>query len=87
MLDLGIDIHEVRAMYFAKNLLNEYRQERGYKDPNGNYQKVINGVEDNVHFLAIVKGIGVGVYDLREKAFAKMDEVANTYQCMQTSTK
>ena len=75
MLDLGMDIHEVRAMYFAKNLLNEYRQERGYKDPNGNYCKVIDGVEDNVHFLAIVKEIGADSADLKDKTFARMDDM------------
>lgn len=74
MLDLGMDIHEVRAMYFAKNLLNEYRQERGYKDPNGNYRKVIDGVEDNVHFLAIVREIGADSAELKAKAFTCMDE-------------
>jgi dimeric dUTPase (all-alpha-NTP-PPase superfamily) len=74
-LRLGMDSHEVRAMYMAKNLLNEYRQLRGYKDPNGNYCKVINGQEDNIHFLNIVKEIGVNSPYLKILAFAKMDEV------------
>lgn len=74
MLELGMDINEIRAMYFAKNLLNEYRQERGYKDPNGNYRKVINGVEDNVHFLAIVREVGADSAELKAKVFALMDE-------------
>lgn len=78
MLDLGMDIHEVRAMYFAKNLLNEYRQERGYKDPNSNYPKVINGVEDNVRFMAIVKEVGADSADLKAKAFARMDLSINS---------
>jgi dimeric dUTPase (all-alpha-NTP-PPase superfamily) len=73
-LDMNFD--DVSAMYFAKNLLNEYRQLRGYKDSNGNYPKVVNGIEDNVRFLAIVKEIGADDPDLREKAFAKMDAMS-----------
>jgi hypothetical protein len=71
--ELHMDFSEVSAMYFAKNLLNEYRQLRGYKDPSGNYPKIVNGIEDNVRFLAIVKEIGADDPYLREKAFAKMD--------------
>lgn len=75
LMKLGMSNDDIQALYLTKNLLNEYRQLRGYKDPNGNYRKVINGVEDNVYFLKIVKEVGVNAENLREKAFAKMDEV------------
>ena len=74
-LDMGYE--DISAMYFAKNLLNEYRQARGYKDPNGSYCKVIDGQEDNVHFLTIVKEIGANAPDLKEQAFAAMDALVS----------
>lgn len=43
---LGMDANEVFALYEKKNKLNHKRQEGGYKE--GTYQKVIDGVEDNV---------------------------------------
>ncbi len=75
ILSLGMDAHEVRAMYMAKNLLNEYRQARGYKDPNSNYQKIINGVEDNAHFFAFVRELGHNHPDLKLASFEKMDNL------------
>ena len=36
---------EFAKLYYAKNILNIIRQEKGYKD--GSYLKIINGLEDN----------------------------------------
>jgi hypothetical protein len=68
-----MNFDDVSVMYFAKNLLNEYRQLRGYNDPNGNYPKVINEVEDNVRFLAIVRELGHDAKNLKARAFSLMD--------------
>jgi len=39
------DTKDIYDLYFAKNWLNGFRQENGYKD--GVYKKIINGKEDN----------------------------------------
>jgi len=45
----GLSPQEVNDLYFKKNELNNKRQNEGYKT--GDYQKVVNGVEDNRHLL------------------------------------
>ena len=42
----GMNANDVMALYFKKNKLNHKRQDGGYKE--GTYQKVVDGVEDNV---------------------------------------
>ena len=41
--------------YVAKNVLNIFRQDHGYKD--GTYRKLWAGREDNEHLMAIVHGL------------------------------
>ena len=43
---LGMDADEFLEIYAKKHALNNKRQENGYQD--GTYEKVIDGVEDNV---------------------------------------
>ncbi len=47
----GLDIGTLYRLYVGKNILNQFRQDHGYKD--GSYIKIWNGVEDNV----VMKGI------------------------------
>ena len=42
----GLDIVSLYRLYVGKNILNQFRQDHGYKD--GTYIKVWNGQEDNV---------------------------------------
>jgi dimeric dUTPase (all-alpha-NTP-PPase superfamily) len=44
---------ELYEMYVAKNWLNTFRQENGYKD--GTYKKIIDGVEDNKLLFKLVE--------------------------------
>jgi len=44
--DLKIDLKELYGLYIGKNILNQFRQDHGYKE--GKYIKQWNGVEDNV---------------------------------------
>ena len=41
--------------YVSKNVLNHFRQDRGYKT--GEYKKTWNGAEDNVHMAEILESI------------------------------
>ncbi|WP_455757739.1 dUTP diphosphatase [Sulfurimonas sp.] len=42
----GLDLETLYKLYVGKNILNQFRQDNGYKD--GSYIKVWNGEEDNV---------------------------------------
>jgi len=42
----GLDLQSLYRLYVGKNILNQFRQDHGYKD--GSYIKVWNGEEDNV---------------------------------------
>ncbi|DAB29830.1 MAG TPA: dUTPase [Sulfurimonas sp. UBA12504] len=42
----GLDLERLYRLYVGKNILNQFRQDNGYKD--GSYIKIWNGEEDNV---------------------------------------
>ncbi|EDZ61921.1 dUTPase [Sulfurimonas gotlandica GD1] len=42
----GLDLETLYRLYVGKNILNQFRQDNGYKD--GSYIKVWDGTEDNV---------------------------------------
>ncbi len=42
----GLDMKSLYKLYVGKNILNQFRQDNGYKE--GTYKKVWNGEEDNV---------------------------------------
>jgi hypothetical protein len=52
MTDCGMTWVELRAGYMAKNVLNMFRQDHGYKE--GTYVKLWHGVEDNVRLEQIL---------------------------------
>lgn len=74
---LDMDLTRVHQAYITKNLLNHYRQDRGYKDPAGDYLKIINGEEDNQVFARLVSNVAEEVIDLeilRATLFKAMDQ-------------
>jgi len=52
-LQCGVNLNILYKFYIAKNVLNQFRQDHGYKD--GTYQKIWNGKEDNVVMLEILE--------------------------------
>ena len=42
----GLNLETLYRLYIGKNILNQFRQDNGYKD--GTYIKIWNGLEDNV---------------------------------------
>ena len=42
----GLDLETLYKLYVGKNILNQFRQDNGYKD--GSYIKIWNGEEDNI---------------------------------------
>jgi len=52
---LGLSFEELYKLYIGKNILNQFRQDNGYKD--GSYIKVWNGKEDNVVMQEILESM------------------------------
>ena len=63
MRALPMSFDELYEIYVAKNILNAFRQDHGYKT--GDYIKVWNGREDNEHLSEILREL-----DPRAKSFA-----------------
>lgn len=58
----ALDIHSLYRLYVGKNILNQFRQDHGYKE--GTYIKEWNGVEDN----AVMKRIWEESGELKPEA-------------------
>lgn len=52
---LPLGFHELYELYVAKNVLNTFRQEHGYR--HGTYRKVWNGREDNEHLAELTRSM------------------------------
>lgn len=52
-LKCKVNLKELYTFYIAKNVLNKFRQDNGYKE--GTYKKVWDGLEDNEVMLAILR--------------------------------
>ena len=67
----GLDLNSLYRLYVGKNILNQFRQDNGYKD--GTYVKVWAGKEDNV----VMKRIWEENGDIKPDVLYK--ELAKTY--------
>ena len=65
----GLDLATLYRLYVGKNILNQFRQDNGYKD--GSYIKVWNGEEDNVVMKRIWEENGELKPELLYKELAK----------------
>lgn len=69
----GVNLKILYKFYVAKNVLNQFRQDHGYKE--GTYKKLWNGKEDNVVMLSLLEGENAPtikvLYEKLEKAYAK----------------
>ncbi len=73
----GLDLESLYRLYVGKNILNQFRQDNGYKD--GSYIKVWNGEEDNVVMTRIWKENG----DIKPETLYK--ELARAYSSLTKS--
>ena len=70
-LKCGVNLKVLYKYYIAKNVLNGFRQNHGYKD--GSYKKVWDGKEDNIVMLEIMDAKILGadeLYKELDKAYA-----------------
>ncbi len=58
-LKCGVNLQILYRYYLAKNVLNKFRQDHGYKD--GSYKKIWDGKEDNEIMLSLLDS---AVYDV-----------------------
>jgi dimeric dUTPase (all-alpha-NTP-PPase superfamily) len=71
----GLDRQSLYRLYVGKNILNQFRQDHGYKE--GTYLKIWNGEEDNV----IMKRIWEKSGDITPQVlYKKMQEVYETIE-------
>ena len=73
----GLDLETLYRLYVGKNILNQFRQDNGYKD--GSYVKVWNGEEDNV----VMKRIWEENGDIKPEALLK--ELSTSYASLKKS--
>ncbi len=73
-LNSDLDITTLYRLYVGKNILNQFRQDNGYKD--GSYIKVWNGEEDNV----VMKRIWEQNGELKPEALYR--ELAKAYTAL-----
>lgn len=51
-IESGLNLDKLYTLYIGKNILNQFRQDHGYKE--GTYIKIWNGKEDNVTMQAVL---------------------------------
>jgi len=68
--------------YVSKNVLNHFRQDRGYKT--GEYKKFWNGQEDNIHMAEILESITEADEHLPDKLYSAL---ANRYDALHAEGK
>jgi len=52
-LEAGLNLDKLYTLYVGKNILNQFRQDHGYKE--GTYIKIWNGEEDNVMMQSVLE--------------------------------
>ena len=63
--------------YVSKNVLNHFRQDHGYKT--GEYRKLWDGHEDNVHLAQILKELGASDEQLPQALYRSLNERYSYY--------
>ena len=68
-LESGLNLDKLYTLYIGKNILNQFRQDHGYKE--GTYIKIWHGEEDNVTMQNILAGQSDITPDALYKALEK----------------
>jgi dimeric dUTPase (all-alpha-NTP-PPase superfamily) len=64
---MDMDIRDLHRNYVAKNVLNFFRQDNGYKD--GSYRKIWGGREDNEHLVEALADMDSQASDFRDQLY------------------
>ena len=72
-LKCGVNLYSLYECYIAKNVLNRFRQNNGYKE--GTYQKVWNGREDNTVMSEILSSGVTSIDEIYKALQSEYDKV------------
>ncbi len=70
MRSLPMGYQELFSLYVGKNVLNNFRQDHGYKS--GEYQKLWAGREDNEHLVEALEGLSCDPDDVPDTLYAEL---------------
>ena len=66
-----LDFDRLFELYVGKNVVNRFRQDRGYKS--GGYRKHFGGMEDNQHLSEIMAGLSdTPIFELADTLYEKL---------------
>lgn len=71
MSDCDMNWSDLYCQYVAKNVLNFFRQDHGYKE--GSYQKMWHGREDNEYLVDILNDLDPLDSELKDKLYAELE--------------
>ena len=71
MTDCEISWTELYCQYVGKNVLNMFRQDKGYKE--GTYQKTWNGREDNEYLVEIICSLDSSRSEFKDEVYAALE--------------
>lgn len=72
LAQMDVDFNRLFQSYVGKNVLNFFRQDRGYKE--GSYQKVWHGREDNVHLVEVLESLDLQSTTYRDDIYRALVE-------------
>ena len=70
MRTLPMGFQELFDMYVGKNVLNNFRQDHGYKT--GEYHKLWDGREDNEHLIEVLRGLACEPEEVPEELYGEL---------------
>ena len=71
MMAADLSFGELYRQYLGKNVLNLFRQSKGYKE--GTYRKMWQGREDNEHLSDIIDQLDIQAPDAREQLYRELE--------------
>jgi len=69
---LPLPLEELFRMYVGKNVLNNFRQDHGYRT--GEYRKLWQGREDNEHLVEVLAGLDCAPEQMPERLYGSLAE-------------
>ncbi len=71
MNDCELNWASLYCQYVGKNVLNMFRQDKGYKE--GTYQKIWNGREDNEYLVEIIDSLDSSRLEFKDEVYAALE--------------
>ena len=71
MKSIGLDFTELYSSYVGKNVLNMFRQDKGYKE--GTYIKNWGGKEDNEWLIEVMQRLDMSAADFAESVYSELN--------------